>query len=119
MKKQSFKAYRELDRLFKKNEISNEEDTKQDEIKTIYSDQMVHTDENIFEEDYEDEEYLDEEDEMEIESLIQLEKVPSFLDRMKNIKKKVKKIKKQFQFLLEYNKLKIQIKMNNLNLLKK
>ena len=70
------------------------DDEEKDEIETIYSTEEVHSFENI-EDDFDDEDYLDE-DEMgiEIESLIEKEKKPSFLDRINSIKEETKEEEK-------------------------
>ena len=80
--------------------LEKSEEVKED-IKVLYSAEEVHSDEKIedsFDDNEFDEDYIDdEEDEMglEIESLIEREKVPSFLDRMKSIKEEDKKIEKE------------------------
>lgn len=102
----TIKISRGLDSLIRRKEpievekLEKIEEVKED-IKVLYSAEEVHSDEKIedsFDDNEFDEDYIDdEEDEMglEIESLIEREKVPSFLDRMKSIKEEDKKIEKE------------------------
>ena len=94
MKDNSIKISRGLASLIRKKEqieidAPEKEEKNGENISTIYEAKEVHTDEKIVDEtDYDDEDLDEDEDEMglEIESLIQREKVPSFLNRMQRMK---------------------------------
>lgn len=103
MKNNTINISRGLDSLIRRKEpievenIEKKEEKEQiklDDIEVLYSAEEVHSDEKI-DDDFDEE--FDEDDEMglEIESLIEREKVPSFLDRMKSIKEEDKKIESE------------------------